>query len=311
MHTSAGASSPAAAGDASNPGGWTGTSRDVASLREWLDANGVDANAFGVNGAKSLADLAIEVERGETTLALDDVTNAPRRDVRVLRLLVTDEAKRPGQVLVEARQEWESGRVRYRNTPLSEKLLGNEDWRDAVRRAVDEELGGAIDGLSPAQLSDRLPGLERAVYEGLRLTAHTIGAIRKVVAPGGWAFRTSSGREYRVPEGTFVAASHIAPHFDPEAFGRPDAFDPDRFAAEAGGRPGEYVLTTFSNGLHRCPGQRLAVASIAVALTTILGQYSLELPSPLPPLCFERATLAQRKGPVLVRYKLRPAPPCP
>ena len=145
MHTSAGASSPAAAGDASNPGGWTGTSRDVASLREWLDANGVDANAFGVNGAKSLADLAIEVERGETTLALDDVTNAPRRDVRVLRLLVTDEAKRPGQMLVEARQEWESGRVRYRNTPLSEKLLGDEDWRDAVRRAVDEELGGAID----------------------------------------------------------------------------------------------------------------------------------------------------------------------
>ena len=145
MHTSAGASPPAAAGDSSNPGGvWTGTSRDVASLREWLDANGVDANAFGVNGAKSLADLAIEVERGETTLALDDVTNAPRRDVRVLRLLVTDETW-PGQVLVEARQEWESGRVRYRNTPLSEKLLGNEDWRDAVRRAVDEELGGAID----------------------------------------------------------------------------------------------------------------------------------------------------------------------
>ena len=143
MHTSAGAS-PAAAGDASNPGGWTGTSRDVASLRQWLDANGVDANAFGVNGAKSLTDLAIEVERGETTLALDDVTNAPRRDVRVLRLLVTDETW-PGQVLVEARQEWESGRVRYRNTPLSEKLLGNEDWRDAVRRAVDEELGGAID----------------------------------------------------------------------------------------------------------------------------------------------------------------------
>ena len=46
--------------------------------------------------------FAIEVERGETTLALDDVTNAPRRDVRVLRLLVTDETSRPGQVLMEA-----------------------------------------------------------------------------------------------------------------------------------------------------------------------------------------------------------------
>ena len=144
MHTSAGAS-PAAAGDASNPGGWTGTSRDVASLRQWLDANGVDANAFGVNGAKSLTDLAIEVERGETTLALDDVTNAPRRDVECSGCWSPTRLHGRGRCWWRRRQEWESGRVRYRNTPLSEKLLGNEDWRDAVRRAVDEELGGAID----------------------------------------------------------------------------------------------------------------------------------------------------------------------
>ncbi|CAK0905005.1 unnamed protein product [Prorocentrum cordatum] len=175
---------------------------------------------------------------------------------------------------------------------------------EGVLEEVDQ-FGDEGDGLSPAQLSDRLPRLERAVYEALRLTAHTIGAIRKVLAPSGWTFSTSSGCTYKVPSGTFVAASHIAPHLDPQNFDRPDVFDPERFASEAGGRPGEYVLTTFSNGLHRCPGERLAVATITVALTTILGQYLLELPSPLPPLCFERATLAQRLGKVAVRYRSR------
>ena len=88
---------------------WTGTADDVASLSAWLTANGVDADAFGEDGAKSLVDLAVEIERGETTLVLDPQTSAPRRDVRVLRLLVTDEDARPGMVLIEARQEWESG----------------------------------------------------------------------------------------------------------------------------------------------------------------------------------------------------------
>lgn len=36
------------------------------------------------------------------------------------------------------------GRSRYRNVPLSEKLIGEETWPDAVQRAVREELSGAL-----------------------------------------------------------------------------------------------------------------------------------------------------------------------
>jgi len=154
--------------------GWTGTADDVASLRRWLVSNGVDVDAFGGDGAKSLVDLAVEVERGETTLVLDPRTRAPRRDVRVLRLLVTDEDRRPGMVLIEARQEWQSGRSRERRTPLSEKLLRDEDWRVACTRAVDEELGSAVDVATFAMRVDETSVRESFVdrdslsYPGLR-----------------------------------------------------------------------------------------------------------------------------------------------
>ena len=124
---------------------WTGGS--LASLAAWLRAHGVDpAFASAASDAKSLSELAKEVARGETTLAAlpADAGGAPRgavRRVRVLRLLIRDAR---GRVLIEARQEWSDGRVRERGTPLSEKMLRDEDWRDAARRAVVEELGSCL-----------------------------------------------------------------------------------------------------------------------------------------------------------------------
>ena len=105
---------------------------------------------------------------------LDPQTSAPRRDVRVLRLLVTDEDARPGMVLIEATQEWQSGRSRSRRTPLSEKLLGNEDWRVACARAVNEELGSAIDAsrfamrVDESSVRETITDRDSISYPGLR-----------------------------------------------------------------------------------------------------------------------------------------------
>lgn len=129
---------------------WTGGSLD--SLAAWLRAHGVDPAAFASasNDAKSLSELAREVARGETSLVAnemhDDATmtktrKLAERRVRVLRLLIRDAH---GRVLIEARQEWSDGRVRERGTPLSEKLMRDEDWRDAAFRAVSEELGSCL-----------------------------------------------------------------------------------------------------------------------------------------------------------------------
>ena len=126
---------------------WTGGSLE--SLAAWLRAHGVDPGfASAANDAKSPSELATEVLRGETTLeALPNLhgdsggpSGAVRR-VRVLRLLIRDDRDR---VLIETRQEWSDGRVRERGTPLSEKMRRDEDWRDAARRAVLEELGSCL-----------------------------------------------------------------------------------------------------------------------------------------------------------------------
>ena len=118
---------------------WTGGAPD--SLAAWLRAHGVDPGfASAANDTKSISELATEVRLGETTLEALPGGGAVRR-VRVLRLLIRDDRDR---VLIETRQEWSDGRVRERGTPLSEKMRRDEDWRDAARRAVLEELGSCL-----------------------------------------------------------------------------------------------------------------------------------------------------------------------
>jgi hypothetical protein len=67
----------------------------------------------------------------------------------------------------------------------------------------------------------KFPFINTVVLETLRLTAHSIGAMRKVMSPDGWTVedevRTSQGVEkvtYTVPCGSYVGVSHIVPHLD-------------------------------------------------------------------------------------------------
>ena len=115
MTTRAGADDDAAASSSSS---WTGG--DTASLATWLKTHGVDADRYGKNNAKGLADLKLEVDLGESTLEVGP-GGVPRRNVRVLRLLIRDDA---GRTLVEATQRWNdpnTGEViaeRMRGSPL-------------------------------------------------------------------------------------------------------------------------------------------------------------------------------------------------
>ena len=161
---------------------WSGG--DAASLDAWLRASGVDTARFGVGDAKSLDDLAEEVARGEATVTLDPRTGAPLRSVRVLQLLLRDAA---GRVLVEARQEWSDGRVRERGTPLSEKMLGGESWRDAAPRAVAEELGSALAPgyelvVDEATLQVRNVARDSVSYPGLP-SLYAMHAVEAALAP--------------------------------------------------------------------------------------------------------------------------------
>jgi hypothetical protein len=152
------------------------------------------------------------------------------------------------------------------------------------------------------------PRLNACVLEALRLCSHSIGAVRKVVAPTGFRFSSSSGVEFALPQGAYIGISHIVPSLlsaawapDAAAF-RPFGHFLDRPDGE---EPDEYEMTAFSHGLHKCPGRRLATLMMTAALATLLVDYEAAAVGPVPPLSFERATLAQRAGPCFVLFRPR------
>jgi hypothetical protein len=156
MTTRAGADDNAAASSSSS---WTGG--DTASLATWLKTHGVDADRYGKNNAKGLADLKLEVDLGESTLEVGP-GGVPRRNVRVLRLLIRDDA---GRTLVEATQRWNdpnTGEViaeRMRGSPLRRvRYLSRRFPRYRVRAARADPRGLSLPG-GVAFLSAQGPSL--------------------------------------------------------------------------------------------------------------------------------------------------------
>jgi cytochrome P450 len=186
-------------------------------------------------------------------------------------------------------------------------------------RAEAARLGAAPDG----EALGACVALRRCALETCRVTAHSIGAVRTVVAAGGFALDAGAGTPpLRVRRGETIALAHITANLDVRAWGADaDAYNPtrpewlDATAAPDGallaskGAVDEYKFTTFSQGLHKCPGERIALVIMQLVTACLLaGPYVVEPILPLPPVSFERATLAQRAGPVRLRVTRAAAP---
>jgi cytochrome P450 len=103
----------------------------------------------------------------------------------------------------------------------------------------------------------------------------------------------------------FVGVSHIVPHKDTREWGNnASEFDPFRTSPSvAAAYTNQYLHTTFSHGVHACPGKHIALMNIKLTLIVMFGKYDLSVPTgfKIPPIDFERATLAQRKGKCCLR----------
>lgn len=152
--------------------------------------------------------------------------------------------------------------------------------------------------MSPHVLEHQTPFLFRATRESLRLSALTIGSIRQA-RKDIEIVDDLSGRKYCFRSGDTVCLAHQINNTDPQYWGQ-DAFSyrPERWKERKDGEESPAYLT-FSLGVHRCPGERLAMAMIEIMVALFLEK-QVQLVGPPPELCFERATLAQRKGPVCV-----------
>ena len=150
------------------------------------------------------------------------------------------------------------------------------------------------------------------------MTAHAIGGVRTVLDADGFDLGGEGKGEaplWAAP-GETIALAHIAAHRDDALWGdgpaidgesfRPERREWDRVDGDGDGlrgwlrrAPDDYTFTTFSQGLHRCPGERTALVVVACVLAHLLdGPFRTKLRPPVPAPSFERATLAQRDGPV-------------
>lgn len=121
----------------------------VVRISRLLDQFAIDTSRWGMNGAKTIEDLVVEIAAGESRLE-----ECGGELVRVTTSLGVDVFVRiygKTYLLKEKVQVFADGYECRRNlsTSLGEKLLPGEDIIAAVRRALKEELGvDLIDDLS-------------------------------------------------------------------------------------------------------------------------------------------------------------------
>jgi cytochrome P450 len=150
--------------------------------------------------------------------------------------------------------------------------------------------------------------LRRICLESLRLTAHSIGGVRISKSPLTVSVKADDGnntkneeKHYNIPKGSTIAFAHIASSLDTSIWGEDAAVfnlrRPEDFYMD------DYKFTTFSHGVHKCPGRELAMIQLQAVVAILLTEFDVSLPEPIPKLGFERATLAQRDGPVMVSIR--------
>jgi retinoid hydroxylase len=164
-------------------------------------------------------------------------------------------------------------------------------------RAEQDELAPS-GPLSTAAL-DRMPYLDQVIREVLRFIPPVGGGFRKIIAP-------CEFDGYRLPVGWNAFYQIRGPHRDAAIFGRPDLFDPDRFAPErAEDRSQRFSFIPFGGGPRVCLGMEFARLEMAVMGALLVREFDWQLvpgqdlrlaPIPLPrPRSGLLARLSQRR----------------
>lgn len=136
------------------------------------------------------------------------------------------------------------------------------DTHPEVAGRLRDELGDG--GTTMADVPHR-PLLGQVVRETLRLY------------PPAWVFDRSPRHDlevggFKLPKGSNVLLSPWVAHRDPDRWPDPDAFRPERFAADSDspGVPARGAYLPFGDGPRMCVGNRFAETEIALVLATML-----------------------------------------
>nr|CAD7432631.1 unnamed protein product [Timema monikensis] len=149
-----------------------------------------------------------------------------------------------------------------------------------VQRQVHTEIDAVIGHDRPPALNDqrRMVYTEAVLMEVQRLY-HVVplGGPRRVL-------RDTTLHNYHIPQNTVVVYSLWSVHMDPEHWGDPHVFRPERFLDDDGGLVTSDWLFPFALGRRRCMGETLARNSIFLFFTGILQKFQVSsAPGTKPP----------------------------
>ncbi|KAL4942502.1 hypothetical protein BDV06DRAFT_235403 [Aspergillus oleicola] len=152
-----------------------------------------------------------------------------------------------------------------RNPEVLEKLT--KEIRSSFTTAEDMDFGSL----------SRLPVLDAAIKEGIRLTSPVPLGLTRLIPDGG---HTINGEYF--PAGTTVSYSQWAANLSPSNFTNPSSFNLERWlypdqAAFANDR--RNAVQPFLQGSRDCIGQNLACMEIFLILGHLLHHFDLTLPS--------------------------------
>ncbi|RYP39085.1 hypothetical protein DL767_002348 [Monosporascus sp. MG133] len=145
-----------------------------------------------------------------------------------------------------------------------------------VQRKVLEELdsvGLDSHGRLPLQKIENLPYFTAFVKESLRTATLIPGRLPRIVPKGGLYVPAIDDT---IPEGYAVGVSHDLIHKNPEIFGEPHEFRPERWMGESG-KELMHWLVSFSWGRTDCIGKNLAWAEMYLMLANLFTRYNLEM----------------------------------
>jgi len=160
---------------------------------------------------------------------------------------------------------------------------------------------------------DRVLGERAPIYADRKDMPYTEATLMEVtrrgtVLPNAVPHATTCDttlRGYDIPKGTFVLMHQSAVHMDPEYWGDPEAFRPERFVNADGSVRRDERLIPFGVGKRACLGESLARMELFVLFTCLLQKFRFEA-APGETLSLEPAfSVVQQPAEFSVVYQAR------
>ncbi|XP_075413521.1 thromboxane-A synthase [Tenrec ecaudatus] len=140
-------------------------------------------------------------------------------------------------------------------------------------------------------LQEDLPYLDMVIAETLRLYPPAFRFTRK-------AAKDCELLGQAIPAGAVLEIAVGALHHDPEHWPRPEAFDPERFSAEAQRQRRPFTYLPFGAGPRSCLGVRLGLLEVKLALLWVLRAFRFQActQTQVPLQLESKSALAPRNG---------------